>query len=81
MTAYRLIAVIALASALVSSTAAVSASAVPFTISDIGPAPAAAFRISDIGAGPTPGHNATTNPDNTPAVPEDLFKISDVSPR
>ena len=81
MIAYRLIAVIALAAALVASTAAVSANAAPYAISDIGPAPAAAFKISDVGAGPTPGYNATANSDKTPAAPEDLFKISDVSPR
>ena len=80
MTACRPIAAIALAVALASSTAAVPASADPYTISDISPAPAAAFRISDVGAAPTPGHNATDS-DETPVAPEDLFRISDVSPR
>ena len=81
MTLGRPIAVTALAAALVSSTAAVSASAAPYAISDIGPAPAAAFRISDVGAAPTPGYNATIDSDEAPRAPEDLFRISDISPR
>ena len=81
MTACRPIAVIALAAALASSPAEVSASAAPYAISDIGSAPAAAFRISDVGAAPTPGHNAIVDSDEAPVAPEDLFKISDISPR
>ena len=77
----RLIAITALAAALASTTAAASASAVPYAISDISPAPAAAFRISDVGASPTPGYNATADSGNTPVAPEDHFKISDISPR
>ena len=81
MIACRLTAVFALAATLASTTAAASANTAPYAISDIGPAPAAAFKISDIGAAPNPGYGATANSGNTPAAPEELFKISDISPR
>ena len=77
----RQIAVTALAAALVSSAAPAPANAAPYTISDIGPAPAAAFGISDLGAAPTPGYSATADSTEAPVAPEDLFKISDVTPR
>ena len=77
----RLIAIAALAAAMVSTTAAASANTTPYAISDISPAPAAAFKISDIGAAPAPGYDAAANSGSAPAVPEDLFKISDISPR
>ena len=80
MTAYRPVTAIALAAALASSTAEVSAGADPYTISHIDPAQAAAFRISDVGAAPIPGDNVTDGSDETPVAPEDLFKISDISP-
>ena len=75
----RLSAITALAAALVSTTATASANPDPYAISDIGPPTAAAFKISDIGAAATPGYDGTAN-SGTPAAPEDLFKISDVTP-
>ena len=81
MRACPLIAITALAAALASTTAAASASTAPYAISDIDPAPAAAFRISDVGAARTPGYDATADSGNAPAAPEDLFKITAISPR
>ena len=72
---------VALAAALASSAHPAVASTFDYSISDVGPAPAAVFKISDVGAAPTPGYDATGNPDNAPAAPQDLFKISDISPR
>ena len=77
MIARRLMAVVAVAAALAPTAAAASANAAPYAVGDIGPAPAAAFRISDIGA--ARGYDADS--DNAPAAPEDLFSITDISPR
>ncbi len=77
----RLIAVTALAAAVASSAAAAAASTADYSMSDIGAAPATAFKISDIGPTLTPGHIAPADSDRTPAAPEDLYKISAISPR
>ena len=77
----RLMAVAALAAAMASTTAPASASAGPDAISGVSPAPgAAAFHISDVGAAPTPGYDAPAGSGNAPVAPEDLFKITDISP-
>lgn len=76
----RLIAAAGLAAALASSATA-SASTAPYSISDIDPAPAAAFKVSDIGASLTPGYVTPADSDHSQAAPEDLYKISNISPR
>ncbi len=76
----RVTVVAVLAAALVSSAPEASATASPYSISDVAPAPAAGFRISDIDAAPTPGHRTPATSDDTPASPADTFKISGISP-
>lgn len=77
----RLIVVTVLAVSLLSSGPGASASTSPYSMSDIGPAPATDFRISDIDPAPAAGYDATDRSDHAPAAPADLFKISAVSPR
>ena len=81
MSCCRLTVVAVLSAGLVSSTPEARASTSPYSISDVGPAPAADFRISDIDAASTPGNEAPASSDDTPAAPADTFKISDISPR
>ena len=76
-TVRRVLPFVGLVVVLVSSIAATSASTVPYSISDIGPAPTSGGKISDIGAVPTPGYD----PGNTPDAPAAGFTISDISPR
>jgi len=68
-----------LAAALASTVGAASASAggAPYSITEIGPAPATGFKISDIGAIPTPGYQS---PDTTDA-PAGTVEASDINSR
>ncbi|MXZ95906.1 MAG: hypothetical protein F4Y99_08280 [Acidimicrobiaceae bacterium] len=68
-----------LAAALASTAGAASASAgvVPYSITEIGPAPATGFSISDIGAVPTPGYHS---PDTVDAPAEEV-EVGDLNSR
>ncbi len=68
-----------LAAALASTAGAASASAgaIPYSVADIGPAPAAGFKISDIGAIPTPGHHSPGTTD----APADGVEVGDINSR
>ena len=66
----------ALAVVLAPGTAGASASTAPYSVSDIGAAPASGFKISDVGPAPTPADTLS----GTSAGPAAGFKISDVGP-
>ena len=70
-----------LAAALASTAGAASASASagvsPYSITEIGPAPATGFHISDIGAVPTRGYHS---PDTTDA-PASAVEVGDINSR
>lgn len=68
-----------LAAVLASTAVAASASAgtAPYSISDIGPAPATAFKVSDIGAVPTPGYRSPGTTD----APASAVEVGDLNPR
>ena len=78
----RLAAGVWLAAALASAAGAASASAgaAPYSVADIGPAPAAGFKISDIGSVPTPGHHSPGTTGTTDA-PEDGVEVGDINSR
>ena len=78
----RLAAGVWLAAALASTAGAASASAgaTPYSVADIGPAPAAGFKISDIGAVPAPGHHSPGTTGTTDA-PEDGVEVGDINSR
>ena len=59
------------------SAASASAGAAPYSITDIGPAPATGFKISDIGAVPTLGSHS---PDTSDA-PASAVEIGDINSR
>ena len=75
----RLAAGVWLAAALASTAGAASAStssgAAPYSIADIGPAPATGFKISDIGAVPTPGYHSPVTTD----APADGVEVGDIN--
>lgn len=54
-----------------------STSTAPFSMRDIGPAPATGFRISDIGPIPPSGHDTG----RTPERPQEAYTISDIGSR
>lgn len=75
----RLAAGACLAGALASTAGAASASAgaAPYSITEIGPAPATGFNISDIGAVPTPGYQSP----NTTDAPASAVEVGDIKSR
>ena len=66
-----------LASTAGAESASASAGAAPYSITDIGPAPATGFNISDIGAVPTLG---THSPDTSDA-PASAVEVGDINSR
>ena len=68
-----------LAAALASTAGAASASGgvAPYSITEIGPAPATGFNISDIGAVPTPGNRSPYPTD----MPAEEVEVGDVNSR
>ena len=68
---------LAVALASTASAASVSAGAAPYSVTEIGSAPATGFKISDIGAVPTPDYHSPGTADATASAVE----VGDINSR